>query len=145
MNEPMKLEIVRLAGDGSNWVSYRDRMGVILRMRRWQDHLTSARVTQAYRDRGDVNGITPNMRWEDDNEAVKALIMSSIPDELFNRIKSGVTAQAWWDSLKDICEDRSRSLSIDLRQKLQNTCCGDDDDIVQPYRRSGRLKQRTLL
>jgi hypothetical protein len=35
MNEPMKLEIVRLAGDGSNWVSYRDRMGIILRMRRF--------------------------------------------------------------------------------------------------------------
>jgi hypothetical protein len=109
MNEPMKLEIVRLAGDGSNWVSYRDHMGVILRMRRWQDHLTSARVTQAYRDRGDVNGIAPNMWWEDDDEAVKALIMSLIPDELFNQIKpeSGVTMQAWWDSLKDICKDRS--------------------------------------
>jgi len=138
----MKLEIVRLAGDGSNWVSYRDRMGVILRMRRWQDHLTSARVTQAYRDRGDVNGIAPNMRWEDDDEAVKALVMSSIPDELFNRIKSGATAQAWWDSLKDICEDRSRSLSIDLRQKLQNTRCGDDDDVRAHFAKLANFREQ---
>ncbi len=129
MNELMKLEIVWLAGDGSNWVSYRDRMGIILCMWCWQEHLTSATVTQAYRDRGDVNGVAPNMCWEDDNEVVKALIMSSIPDELFNWIKSGVTTMAWWDSLKDICEDRSQSLSIDLRQKLQNVCCGDDDDV----------------
>ncbi len=69
------------------------------------------------------------MRWKDDNEAVKALIMSSILDELFNWIKSKVTAQAWWDSLKDICKDRLRSLSIDLRQKLQNAHCGDDNNI----------------
>ena len=129
MNEPMKFEIVRLAGDGANWVSYRDRMGVILRMRRWHEHLISATVTQAYTNRGDVNGIAPAMRWEDDDEAVKALIMSSIPDELFNRIKSGVNAQAWWDSLKNICEDRSRSMSIDLRGKLQSTRCGEDDDV----------------
>ena len=129
MNELMKLEIVCLAGNGSNWVSYRDRFGVILRMQHWQEHLTSAQVTQAYRDRGDVNGVAPIMRWEDDNKAVKALIMSSIPDELFNRIKSGVNAQAWWDSLKNICEDRSRSMSIDLRGKLQSTRCGEDDDV----------------
>src|SRR6266851_5898650 len=133
MNELMKLEIVWLAGDGSNWVSYRDRMGIILCMWCWQEHLTSATVTQAYRDRGDVNGVAPNMRWEDDNEVVKALIMSSIPDELFNWIKSGVTAMAWWDSLKDICEDRSQSLSIDLRQKLQNARCGDDDDVCAHF------------
>ena len=30
MNEPMKLEIVRLASDGSNWVSYRDRLNITL-------------------------------------------------------------------------------------------------------------------
>jgi len=107
MNKPMKFEIVRLAGDGTNWVSYRDRMGVILHMRRWHKHLTSVTVTQAYTNRGNVNGIAPDMRWEDDDEAVKALIMSSIPDELFNRIKSGVNAQAWWNSLKNICEDWS--------------------------------------
>ena len=69
-------------------------MGIILHMQCWQDHLTSATVTQAYMDQGDVNGVALNMRWEDDDEAVKALIMSSIPDELFNRIKSGVNAQA---------------------------------------------------
>ena len=81
MNEPMKLEIVWLAGDGTNWVSYHDYMGVILRMRHWHEHLTSATVTQAYTNRGDVNGITPGMCWEDDDEAVKALITSSIPHQ----------------------------------------------------------------
>jgi len=73
----MKLEIVRLAGDGSNWVSYRDRLNIMLRMHRWQEHLISAKVTQAYRDRGDVDGVAPNMRWEDDDEAVEGLMMSS--------------------------------------------------------------------
>jgi hypothetical protein len=93
-------------------------------MRRWQEHLTSATVMQAYTNRGDVNGVAPNMRWEDDDEAVKAFIISSIPDEIFSRIKSGASAQAWWDSLKDICEGRSRSLLIDLGQKLQKYLLG---------------------
>jgi hypothetical protein len=108
-------------------------MGVILCMRRWHEYLILATVMQAYTNRGDINGIAPVMRWEDDNEAVKALIMSSIPDELFNRIKSRVNAQAWWDSLKNICEDRSCSMSIDLRGKLQSTRCGEDDDVCAHF------------
>ncbi len=91
----MKFEVVCLVGNSLNWVSYCDRLGVILCMWHWQEHLTSATVTQAYRDRGNMNRVTPNMCWKDDNEAVKALIMSLIPDELFNQIKSGVNAKAW--------------------------------------------------
>ncbi len=76
-----------------------------------------------------MNGVVLNMCWEDDDEVVKALIMSSIPDKLFNWIKSRVNVQAWWDSLKSICKDRSHSISIDLQQKLQSMCCGEDDDV----------------
>ena len=133
MNEPMKLEVVHLVGNGSNWVSYRDHLGVILRMWHWQEHLTSAAVTQAYRDWGNINGVALNMHWEDDDEAMKALVMSSIPDELFNWIKSGVNVKAWWDSLKSICEDRSCSMSIDLWQKLQCMCCGEDNNVCAHF------------
>ena len=117
MNEPMKLEIVRLASDGSNWVSYRDRLNITLRMRRWQEHLMPDSVTRAYLDRGDVNNVRPSMHWEDDDETVKHLIISSVPDEIFNRIKGGANARTLWASLKDICEGRSRSLLIDLGRK----------------------------
>jgi hypothetical protein len=34
------------------------------------------------------------MRWEDDDEAVKSILMSSIPEEFFNRIKGGTNAKA---------------------------------------------------
>ena len=129
MTDIFKIELVRLAGDGSNWVSYRDRLQVTLRMRRWQEHLTATSVTQAYTNRGDVNGIAPPMRWEDDDEAVKHLIMNSISDKMFNRIKAGTNAKAWWDELKKICEGRSRDLRIDIDRKLRNTSCRDDDDV----------------
>jgi hypothetical protein len=55
--------------------------------------------------------------------------MNTILDEMFNRIKTGVNAKAWWDELKKICEGRSRDLHIDLSCKLQNTSCAEDDDV----------------
>src|SRR6267142_5202753 len=118
MTKLTKLDLVRLAGDGSNWVSYRDHLTIMLKMKRWQEHLTEDAVTQAYNDCGIINGITPEMRWEDDDQAVKHVIMNSVLDEVFNRIKGGASAKAWWDSLKTICEGRSRSLLIDSSAKI---------------------------
>jgi hypothetical protein len=95
MNDVIKINLVRLAADSANWVTYRDQLKITLQMRRWQDHLTSSSVTQDYIDRGDINNIKPAMRWEDDDEAVKHLIMNSVPDDIFNRIKGGTDAKAW--------------------------------------------------
>ena len=142
MSDIMKIELVRLVGDGSNWVTYRDRLNITLRMRRWQDHLTQRSVTQAYLDRGDVNNVKPAMRWEDDDEAVKHLIMNSTPDDIFNRIKGGANAKAWWDSLKNICEGRSRSLLIDLGRKLQNTHCGEEDDVRAHFAKLANTREQ---
>jgi len=69
------------------------------------------------------------MRWEDDDETVKHLIMSFVPNEIFNRIKGGTNARTWWASLKDTCEGRLQSFLIDLGRRLQNARCGEDDDI----------------
>ena len=74
-------------------------------MRRWQEHLTSDMIIRAYRDRGDVNRVTADMRWNDDNEAVKHIFLNSIP------------------------EDISGELLIDLGRRMQNTMCGEDDDV----------------
>ena len=142
MADLTKLDLVRLASDGANWVSYKDRLDVTLRMRRWQEHLIEDAVTQAYEDRGPVNNIEPGMRWEDDDQAVKHIIMNSIPDELFIRIKSGVNAKAWWDSLKTICEGRSRSLLIDLGRRLQNTYCGDNDNVRAHFAKLANIREQ---
>ena len=142
MNDVLKIDVARLASNGSNWVTYRDRFKVTLNTRRWQDHITSSSITKAYVDRGDVNGIKPDMRWEDDDEAVKSLIMHSIPDDFFNRIKEGKDAREWWDSLKKICQGRSRTLIIDLSRKLQNTHCGEDDDVRAHFAKLANLREQ---
>ena len=98
-------------------------------MQHWQDHLTSKLVTQAYLDRSDVNNVKPTIWWEDDDEAVKHLIMNSISDDIFNHVKGGENAKEWWDSLKNICSGQSWSLRINLGWKLQNTHCREEDNV----------------
>jgi len=140
--DPSKLKITRLATDGSNWASYRDKLHIVLKMRRWQEHLTSDSVTKQYNDRGDVNGLKPSMRWEDDDEAAKSILMSSIPEEFFNRIKGGANAKAWWDELKLTCEGKSRSLMINLGRRMSNTFCGEDDDVRAHFAKLANMREQ---
>jgi len=140
--DPSKLEITHLATDGSNWASYQDKLHIILKMHRWQEHLTSDMVTQGYQDHSDVNGLKPPMQWEDDNKAVKSILMSSIPKEFFNRIKGGANAKAWWDKLKLTCEGKSWSLMINLRRRMSNTFCGEDEDIRAHFVKLANMREQ---
>ncbi len=129
MNEDYKINIFKLAADGSNWVTYRDRMKYALDTRGWAGHLVSTAVTQEYKDAGDIGGVKPETRWKADEAVVRQLIIASVPDSVFNHIKGGANAKSVWDELKKIFEGRTRNLLIDLGRKLQNTKCGEDDDI----------------
>jgi hypothetical protein len=129
MNEDYKLNILKLAPDGSNWVMYQDCMKYALDTHGWADHLTNTRVTQAYKDAGDVGNVKPETHWKADEALVQQLIVASVPDSVFNRIKGRADAKSIWDKLKKIFKGCTRSLLIDLGRKLQNTKCGEDDDI----------------
>ena len=129
MNEDYKLNILKLALDGLNWVTYRDRMKYALDTRGWSDHLVTDKITQAYKDAGDVGGIKPEACWKGDEALVRQLIVASVSDSVFNRIKGSANAKSVWDELKKTFEGRTRSLLVDLGRKLQNTKCGEDDDV----------------
>src|SRR6266702_3201851 len=129
MNKDYKINILKLAADGSNLVMYWDCMKFALDMRGWAEHLTETTVTQGYKDAGDIANVKPAQRWKNDDGAVQQLIVTSVPDSIFNCIKEGTDAKTIWDMLKKIFEGRTRSLLIDLGRKLQNTKCGEDDDV----------------
>ena len=93
------------------------------------DHLTSATTSQAYKDASDVGGVKPDACWKADEAVVRQLIVASVTDSVFNCIKGSANAKSVWDELKKIFEGRTRSLLIDLGRKLQNTKCGEDDDV----------------
>ncbi|KAH9012681.1 hypothetical protein EDB84DRAFT_1642548 [Lactarius hengduanensis] len=84
MSDDLRTMVTKLIADGSNWVTYRDRMLWAVESRGLSEHLTEATITAAYTGPGDVNGLTPAVRWRMDQAAVKQLIAISIPDTVFN-------------------------------------------------------------
>ena len=53
----------------------------------------------------------------------KYLIVSSIPDSIFNQIEDHATMKGMWDAMKALFEGQLQNLIIDLQQKLQQQKC----------------------
>ena len=129
MNEAYKLNVMKLARDGTNWVTYQDCMCYVLDTCKWADHLTQSTVSKTYTDASNVGGIKPEVCWKADEAAMQQLIVASVPDSVFNHIKGSADVKSIWDKLKKFFKGHTRNLLIDLGRKLQNTRCREDNDI----------------
>ena len=130
MGEEVKTTTIpRLAGDGSNWVTYRDRISLTLKRRGLGDHFTHASPTKRYTQLASTSGLTVDEKWEDDEVAFRELIAVSIPDDEFNQIKSAPHAKEMWEQLKAIYEGRTQALLMNAWRQLQNTKCGENEDL----------------
>ena len=142
MSEDLRISITKLATDGLNWVTYRDRMIWAFSSRRWSDHLTTSILPVNYILAGNINGQTPQDRWDAEEAAAKQLIASSIPDHVFNRIKSKTTAMEVWDTLKSLYQTRSKMIVVDLGKKLQGTRCSEEDDVRAHFTKLNDLREQ---
>jgi len=133
MVDDLKNSVVMLQSDGSNWVNYRDWMIWSLRSRGLLEHLISSSITQAYVTIGNVQNMTPQMRWDADEAMTMQVIAASIPDSVFTNIKSKTVAKDIWDTLKALFKGRTTMVLVQLSQQLQSTCCGDDDNVCKHF------------
>jgi len=113
MTGDFTLHLPKLSADGSNWITYRDRIKWTITMRGLGDHLTDDKLTQGYRSAGDIGGLKPEQRWTADKIAVNQIFGATIPDLVFNQIKSSYEPKDVWDKLKALFEGKSRSLLVD--------------------------------
>src|SRR5258708_36277426 len=65
-----------------------------------------------------------------------------IPDSVFHKIKTADFVKDVWDRLKGLFEGKTRMLLIDLGRKLQNTCCGDSEDVRAHLKKLADLHER---
>lgn len=85
-------------------------------------------------------------KYETAEAVVKQSITSSVPDWIFNQMKSKKSAKDIWDAITEIFESRSTMAAIDLRLKLQNIKCGTSEDVcAEKGRMMGRRRVRRQM
>ena len=137
-----KITLPKLAADGSNWTSYRDRLIWGFNMRRWSAHLTSMGTPAAYTLDGDINGVSADDRWANEEAIAMDMIAASVPDPVFNRIKANTTTMEFWNAIKDIYQSRSKMITVVLGKKLQNTKLEEDEDARAHFTKLSDLREQ---
>ncbi|KAJ3489198.1 hypothetical protein NLJ89_g11551 [Agrocybe chaxingu] len=160
------LKVPKLLADGSNWVTYKDRLRWAVDARGLLNHLdedipeptkltvtsldtlgdpntpakagttstTDERVTRGYELR--------TTQYKTSEATVKQAIASTIPDSVFNRIKTKKTAKNVWDALTEIFENRSLTVAIDLRHQMQTIKCGKHEDVRTHFAKLANMNER---
>ena len=142
MGDEHRINVPKLAADGTNWVVYRDRMAWAMESRALADHLTNQTMPQAYATAGVVNGLDAPTRWALGEAAVKQAIAASVPDSVFMRIRGGTRAMDVWDELRALFEGRTQMIVVDLRRQLQNLKCGDKDNVRTHFDNIANLREQ---
>ena len=115
------MSTITLATDGSNWVTYQSQLIWAFNLRGWSDHLTTSTVPAAYITAGNINSQSPDQRWVTEEAITKHMIAASVPDCIFNQVKSKSTTKEVWAAVKAIHQTQSTMIAVDLYKKLQNT------------------------
>ena len=137
-----KLCITTLSVNGLNWVTYCDRMLWTIGSRNLTTHITEGTITAEYTAAGTVGSLTPQ-QWRDlDQHIVKQLIGTSVPDTIFNSIKTGATVKNMWDELKRLYEGCTTLILVDLGRQLQTTHCTEKDSMDNHFKKLADLHKQ---
>jgi len=142
MTGDFTLHLPKLDADGSNWITYRDRIKWTITMRGLGDHLTNDTITDTYKNAGDIGTLKPEQRWTADKIVVNQILSATIPDLVFNQIKTAYEPKDVWAKLKVLYEGKSRSMMVDLGKKFQNMRCGESDDVRVHLEKLADLRER---
>src|SRR6266850_1861722 len=140
--QQMPIQVPKLSPDSSNWVVYCNRLIWAMQTNTFTIHAAADAPTTAYTAIGDISGLTPDARWAKEENTIKLVLGSTLPDMAFNRIKTTVNICDTWEILKWVYEERSKVLVADIIWKFQNKRCDEDESIRSHFEYLANLREQ---
>ena len=159
-------KVPKLSADGSNWVTFKDRFrwaidarGMLDQLENVVDEPTEPTVSEGTSESAPAdsqggnthvqsdelqyrNFLIRRSQWRTAEATIKQCIASTVPDSVFNWIKTKKSAKGVWDALAAIFQERSLMVAIDLRQKMQSVKCGDSEDVRTHFEKLANTRER---
>jgi hypothetical protein len=96
----MQVQVPKLSLDSANWVIYHNRLKWAMQTNSFNAHVSDTSPTQAYTTLEMIEGLAPDAHWEKEENAIKQVLGSMLPDTAFNRIKALANIHDAWEILK---------------------------------------------
>src|SRR6266850_1926582 len=95
----------------------------------FDDHAKVSLPSAEYTTLSTVGGVTSAACWAKEENAIKLILGSMLPNTMFNRIKLTANVHNAWEILKRVFEERSKVLVTDIIQRFRNKCCEEDKSV----------------
>ena len=159
-------KVPKLSTDGSNWVTFKDRFrwaidarGMLDQLENVVDEPTEPTVSKGTSESAPAdsqggnthvqsnelqyrNFLIHHSQWHTAEATIKQCIASTVPDLVFNRIKTKKLAKGVWDTLVAIFQERLLMVAIDLQQKMQSVKCGDSEDVRTHFEKLANTREQ---
>jgi len=83
----MPIQVPKLSLDGSNWVVYYVRLKWAMQTNSFEDHARANSPLADYLAAGTIGNVTVQARWMKEENVIRLVLGSILPDTTFNRIK----------------------------------------------------------
>jgi hypothetical protein len=151
--------VPKLAEDGSNWITYKERTLTAIGARGLMRHIDGRAIELISFDVDKTTKVvtkkdgTPATQTEIDeldkkideyyqkNSLVKQQIFSTITDRLLLRVQKLKDASEIWKEICQIHEGKTELVQIDLRWRLQETRCDEGGDVKAHFAELLRLRE----
>jgi len=89
-------------------------------------------MTASYNKSGQAN-VEEQTKWNTDNRTTKLMIINTLPNVIFNKVKGKNSAKATWDAVKAIYEGCTSLILVNLCGKLQTSVCPEGGDLCTHF------------
>src|SRR5580698_4883916 len=127
--EGHRVRLPKLATDGANWVVYCDRLIWAMQASSIDKHTTADTPSAKYTALGIIDNLTPEARWTKEENQIKQVLCTTLPDMAFNHIKNASSIKDMWETLKRVYEERSKALVADVIRRFRNKRCEETESV----------------
>src|SRR6267142_3186206 len=128
------VQVLKLSPDGSNWVTYRDRLKWAMQANSFDDHAKVSSPLAEYTALSTIGGVTSAACWAKEENAIKLILGSMLPDTMFNGIKMMANVHDTWEILKWVFEEQSKALVVDVIRRFRNKRCEEDESVRNHFK-----------
>ncbi|TFY74272.1 hypothetical protein EWM64_g9740, partial [Hericium alpestre] len=139
--------VPKLAANGSNWVTYKTRIVTVIGAKGLMRHLRGTAkkskepLSSLDKDKKDVDPTTEQLddyeekwdKWLQQEYTVKQQIFSTITESLLLHVQDLDRAHKVWSTVCNEYEGKTEMVQINLRRRLQETCCQPSGDVCEHF------------
>ena len=134
--------VLKLATDGANWDIYPDRLIWAMQANSIDEHITADTPSPEYTALGMIDNLTPEARWTKEENQIKQVLCTTLPDMAFNRIKNASSIKDAWETLKRVYEERSKALLADVIRRFRNKRCEETESVHSHFESLADLREQ---